>query len=90
MKLFPAKISEPATLQKSMTSEGNSVLLPTNVYAREIYFHKFVHEKVFSRGLCDKCDKSLKDWSLGKQLILFPEHLNVFRGHRSRDQSFSV
>ena len=31
MKLFPAKISEWATLQTSMTSEGNSALLPANV-----------------------------------------------------------
>ena len=34
MKLFPAKISERATLQKSMTSEGNSALLPANVDQR--------------------------------------------------------
>ena len=35
MKMFPAKISERG---KSMTSEGNSALLPVNVDAREIYF----------------------------------------------------
>ena len=29
----------------------------------EIYFHKFVQEKVFLRGIYNK---SLKDWSLGK------------------------
>ena len=34
MKLFPAKISERVTLQKSMTSEGNSALLPANVDRR--------------------------------------------------------
>ena len=32
-------------------------------------------------------DKSLKDWSLGKQLILFPSNLNV---SFPRDQSLSV
>jgi len=31
--------------------------------AREIYFYKFVHERVFLRGLYNK---SLKGWSLGK------------------------
>ena len=32
--LFPAKIAERATLQKSMTSEGNSALLPAIVDRR--------------------------------------------------------
>ena len=35
MKMFPAKISERG---KSMTSEGNSAMLPLNVDAGEIYF----------------------------------------------------
>ena len=51
-----------------MTSEGNSALLPANVDRSRDLFHKFVHEKVFLRGL--HAGKSLKDWSLGKQLIL--------------------
>ena len=34
IKLFPAKISEWATLQKSMTSEGNRALSPANVDRR--------------------------------------------------------
>ena len=34
----------------------------------EIYLHNFVQEEVFFRKLYDK---SLIDWSLGKQLILF-------------------
>ena len=87
MKLFPAKISEPATLQNLWRQKETVYCYPQMFTAREIYFHKFVHEKVFSRELYDK---SLKDWSLGKQLILFPENLNVFRGDRSRDQSLSV
>ena len=61
-----------------MTSEANSALLPTNVERCEIYFHIFVNEKVFLRGVYNK---SLKDWSLGKQLILFPSNLNVSLGY---------
>ena len=34
MKLFPAKNSELATSQKSMTSEGNNALLPANLDRR--------------------------------------------------------
>ena len=34
MKLLPAQIFERETLQKSMTSEGNSALLPANVDRR--------------------------------------------------------
>ena len=36
-------------IAKSMTSEGNKALLPTYpqmLTAHEIYFYKFVHEKV--------------------------------------------
>ena len=32
MKLFPMKISEQATLQKSLMSEGNSALLPMKIH----------------------------------------------------------
>ena len=46
-------------IAKSMTSVNLWMLT-----AREIYFLKFLHEKVFPRGLYDK---SFKDWSLGKQ-----------------------
>ena len=51
---------------------------PMNVERCEIYFHIFVNEKVFLRGVYNK---SLKDWSLGKQLILFPSNLNVSLGY---------
>ena len=61
---------------------------PRMLTAREIYFQKFVHENVFLRGLYNK---SLKDWSRGKQLILFPTNLNVFLGRLSGKKStFSV
>ena len=68
---------------------------PRMLTAREIYFHKFVHKKVFLRGLYNKLHK---DCSRGKQLNLFPSNLNVsqgrFSGNRincfSRDQVLSV
>ena len=41
---------------------------PQMLTACEIYLHNFVQEEVFLRKLYDK---SLIDWSLGKQLILF-------------------
>ena len=67
MKLFPAKISEEETLQILWRQRVTVHCYPRMLTAREIYFHKFVHEKVFLRGLYNK---SLKDWSVGKQLIL--------------------
>ena len=78
-----------------MTSDGNNALLPANVDRSRDLFHEFVHENVFLRGLYNK---SLKDCSLGKQLILFPsappwETLR-FSGNKinsfSREQSLSV
>ena len=55
---------------------------PRMLNAWEIYFHKFVNEKVFLRGLYNK---SLKDLSLGKQLILFPSNLNDSLGSVSKN-----
>ena len=57
-----------------MTSEGNSALLPANVDRRPPLH---VTRALLIRWLYNK---SLKDWSLGKQLILFPLNLNVSRG----------
>ena len=50
MKLFPAKISERASSQKSMTSEGNSALLTDgrrldNIYSFKISSHITNHLK---------------------------------------------
>ena len=52
--------------------------------APDIYFHKFVKEKFLLRGLYNK---SLKDWSLGKRLILFSSNLivNVSLGSVSKN-----
>ena len=60
-------------IAKSMTSEGNSALLPVNVDQR----------RPLQRGLTNfqLYNKSLKDWSLGKQLILFPSNLGFTSGN---------
>ena len=82
MKLFPAKISERATLQNLWRQKVTVHCYPRMLNAREIYFHKFVTKKVFLGGLYNK---SLKDWSPGKQLILFPSNLNVSLGSVSKN-----
>ena len=59
--------NETVTRQNSMTSVGNSALLPAIVdrcYSEDFLLY----------------NKSLKDLSLGKQLILFPSNLDVSRG----------
>ena len=69
MKLFPAKISQlsPAgNAAKSMTWEGNSTV---NKDDRGLVNFQLQNFQLFN--------KSLKDWSFGKQLILFPSNLNV-------------
>ena len=95
LKLLPAKISERATLQNLWHHRVTVHCYPRMLTSGEIYFHNFVHEKVFFRGLYNK---SLKDWFLGKQFIVFPSHLNVPLGSASGneincfplDQSLSV
>ena len=62
---------------KSLTSEGNSALLPTNVYPRLLLQWDLMN---FQLQTFQLYNKSLKDWSLGKQLILFPSNLNVSLG----------
>ena len=57
-----------------MTSEGNSALLPANVTKR---FNEFPASK-FPANIYNK---SLKDWSLEKQLILIPSNLLRFSGN---------
>ena len=68
-KLFPAKISERATMQSLWRQRVTVHCYPRMLSARKIYFHKFVHKNVFLRGLYNR---SLKDWSLRKQLFFFP------------------
>ena len=84
MRLFPAKISERATLQIYDVSGVTVHCYPRMLNAPDIYFHKFVNEKFLLRGLYNK---SLKDWSHGKQLILFSLNLivNVSLGSVSKN-----
>ena len=82
MKLFPTKISDRGTMQNLWRQKVTVHCSPRTLTAREIYFHKFVHEKVF---LCGLYNKLLEDWSLGKQLILFPSNLDVSFGSASRN-----
>ena len=67
MKLFPAKISEQATMQNPWHQRATVQCYLWMLTVWEIYFHTFVLKKVFFflHGL----------WSLGKQLSLFPLHL---------------
>ena len=75
---------------KSMTSEGNSALLPAIVNRRPPSQRGLINFQLYN--------KTLQDWSLGKQLILFPSNLNVslsrFSGNKincfSWEQSWSV
>ena len=66
IKLFPSKSLWAGNSAKSMTSEGNSALLPANVDQRLpllLPLHVFLFVLY---------NKSLNDWSLGKQNQLFP------------------
>ena len=79
IKLFPAKSLWAGNSANSMTSEGNSALLPANVDRRSplllllLFFFFLLY------------NKSLNDWPLGKQLILFPENLNVLPKAQPRE-----
>ena len=77
MKLFPAKISEWATLQTSMTSQSNSALLSANVDRQPPLQRGLMNFQLSNFPLYNK---SLEDLPLGKQLILFPSNLNVSQG----------
>ena len=75
MKLFPAKCHERATLRKLSRQTGNSSLLPGQ---------QFTVDHCCTWWLESQCgfqillyNKSLNDWSLGEQWILFPSNLNV-------------
>ena len=72
-------------IAKSMTSEGNSALLHANVDWRPPFQRGFMNFLLYN--------KSLKDRSLRKQLILFPSNLNVSQKKKincfPRDQSLS-
>ena len=78
MKLFPAKCHERATLRKLWRQTGNSSLLPAKCWplARDRWNLSAVFKFCFCFVLL--YNKSLNDWSLGEQWILFPSNLNVF------------
>ena len=59
-------------IAKSVTLEGNNVLLPANVDRRPLQQRGLINFHLYN--------KSLKDWSLARQLILFPSNLNVSSG----------
>ena len=64
-------------IAKSMMSEGNSTLRPMNVDQQPPLQPGLMNFKLQNFRLYNK---SLKDWSLGKQLILFRLNLNVSFG----------
>ena len=118
MKLFPAKCPERATLRKLWRQTGNSSLLPAkcwpllhvisviSVQLKVAWFCLRNPSAFFKICFCFVLlyNKSLNDWSLGKQWILFPSNFNVpstssretlrFSGNKihcsPRDQSLSV
>ena len=97
MKLFPAKCHERATLRKLWRQTGNSSLLPAKCWPllhmiRGGLMLLLESWRVFQNFLfCFVLlyNKSLNDWCLGEQWILFPSNLNVSLDF-PRDQSLSV
>ena len=85
MKLFPSKISQPVTLQNSMTLEGNSALLPANVDRRAPSVQRGLMN--FQLQNFQLYNRSSEDWgSRGKhwdsreknELFLFWHHILEF------------
>ena len=73
MELFPTKCHERATLRKLWRQTGNSSLLPAvarHLSITWLFFHRLDPFALLY-------NKSLNDWSLGEQWILFPSNLNV-------------
>ena len=102
MKLFPAKCHERATLPKLWRQTGNSSLLPGQQFTVDRCCTWWLESQCGFQKFCF-CfvllyNKSLNDWSLGEQWILFPSNLNVSLDFVSgnkihcspRDQSLSV
>ena len=71
MKLFPAKCHERATLRKLWRQTGNSSVRCCTWWLES--------QRSFQICFCFVLlyNKSLNDWSLGEQWILFPLNLNV-------------
>ena len=67
MKLFPAKMSERATLQKIYDVRGYPRILTADSQLQRGLMN-------FQLQIFQLYNKSLKDWSLGKQWMLFPNN----------------
>ena len=65
-----------------MTSEGHSALLPANVDRRPLLQRGLMNFQLIL--IFSAIYKSLKDWSVGKQLVLFPSG-PVIKGTQSAD-----
>ena len=83
MKLFPAKCHERATLRKLWRQTGNSSLLPGQQFTVDCCCKWWLESQrgfqILLLSFVLLYNKSLNDWSLGEQWILFPENLNVSR-----------
>ena len=84
MELFPAKCHEQETLQKLWRQTRNSWLLPVKCWPllhliRGRLMLSLESQHLFSNLFCFVLlyNKTLNDWSLGEQWILFPSNLNV-------------
>ena len=81
MKLFPAKCHERATLQKLWRQTGNSSLLPGQQFTVDCCCKWWLESQrgfqILLLSFVLLYNKSLNDWSLGEQWILFPSNLNI-------------
>ena len=81
MKLFPAKCHERATLRKLWRQTGNSSLLPGQQFTVDCCCKWWLESQrgfqILLLSFVLLYNKSLNDWSLGEQWILFPSNLNV-------------
>ncbi len=81
MKLFPAKCHERATLRKLWRQTGNSSLLPGQQFTVDCCWKWWLESQrgfqILLLSFVLLYNKSLNDWSLGEQWILFPSNLNV-------------
>ena len=78
MKLFPAKLPWAGNIAKTMTSNGKQCTV-TREMLTAVARDRWNLSAVFKFCFCFVLlyNKSLNDWSLGQQWILFPSNLNV-------------
>ena len=81
MKLFPAKCHERATVRKLWRQTGNRSLLPGQQFTVDCCCKWWLESQrgfqILLLSFLLLYNKSLNDWSLGEQWILFPSNLNV-------------